>query len=845
MVPIRGAPPAVDSGCSYLSRVTLHDITDPGAVRRAIAEADALGEQPFLEKYGFGQSRRFRIASGGRSYPSKAILAAAHGYQYPERGPLAASDFSGGAQTTTRAQKLGFEILDVADDLGITLAQFMDLFKETPGEKFSGDHPASSTLHKAAQQIEALLPSQLDGAIVRASVGQGNWASVPWIAVLHPAITTSTQNGIYPVLLFHPDMESVEVTIAQGVTKLREALGRQKSYEQLQQRAIALRPNLTSLTAHGFIADSDYELGTSALARDYVASTIVHQRFDRAAMTTSDISDAVESSLQAYGDLLERGLLPTDDDIDSRGPKAVVVYVGQSAQANFQTGGQDGWWGWKEAPSGLQSLQIGDLIAFGSNFTAGSPRVDKASWQTHRLAEVTVGRITTPIQRTDQLVMPDELAGRAAYPWKIRFDQVGKEHDVALKPGDRLSDEASNAFRRSAITRGVGVMVPATGSRLFEEFLHDTQHHMISPTPASIMAAATAFNSAVDETGMIVRTADVQAFIAAIMTKPFAVLTGLSGSGKTQLAKRLGEWFGTDHRGRPRYLVVPVRPDWTGPEYLFGYPDVLRSKGTDEVWAVPDALEFMLRAAVEPREPFLLLLDEMNLAHVERYFADFLSGIESREPVLPELVRYESTWIATGNSQRIPLPRNLFVAGTVNVDETTYLFSPKVLDRAFTFEYRTTTAELDPSLRRPGPAGAAQDDHRATIAGIAADDDWHHNHPHREKNAIVRDLQSLHAMLTPSGHEFGHRVFYESLRYAAILDSVGLITRAEVLDRIVLTKILPKLHGTRSRLEKPLSELVAFAQGHEASDAFLPLTTAKAQRMLAVLREAQFVSFTE
>ena len=195
----------------------------------------------------------------------------------------------------------------------------------------------------------------------------------------------------------------------------------------------------------------------------------------------------------------------------------------------------------------------------------------------------------------------------------------------------------------------------------------------------NIAVAASTFVSAVEKTGMLLREDDVQAFLAALMTKPFAILTGLSGSGKTQLAKRLGEWFGSDSNGRPRYLVVPVRPDWTGPEYLFGYPDVLRSEGTEEVWAVPDALEFMLRAVKEKNEPFLLLLDEMNLAHVERYFADFLSGVESREPILPELELRNGRWTSIGNSQRLPLPRNLFVAGTVNVDETTYLFFPKCL----------------------------------------------------------------------------------------------------------------------------------------------------------------------
>jgi hypothetical protein len=819
-------------------------MTDREAVLRAMAEADEIGERLFLDKYGFGESRRYRIVHEGKNYPSKAILAAAHKYQFPDRGPLTHAEFSGGTQTTAKAKELGFEISVITDDLGVALARFMELFKETPGQQFSGEHPAYLALRNAAQRIEGLLPSRLAGASVKSSAGQGNWASVPWIAVLHPAVTSSTQQGVYPVLLFHPDMERVEVTVAQGVTKLKQTLGRPQAYQRLEKRAVKLRGELGSLLGEEFHADSDYDLGSSALGRDYVVSTVVHRRFSRQSLPTSEVSSKVRAVLAAYADLLDRGLLSDDEPSDLGGPRAVVVYVGQGASANFETGARDGWWGWRDPPTGLEAIQPGDLIAFGRGFDAGSPRVDSAIWQRNQVTEVTVGRITSPMKRTDQLIMPDELRGQAAYPWKIRFEHLGAERNVTLAPGARLSADASDGLRRSAINRGAGILIPIAGSPLLEGFMN-LAPITVDLAPANIAAAASGFVSA-EETGMLLRGDDVQAFLAALMTKPFTILTGLSGSGKTQLAKRLGEWFGSDRNGRPRYLVVPVRPDWTGPEYLFGYPDVLRSEGTKEVWAVPDALEFMLRAAREEKQPFLLLLDEMNLAHVERYFADFLSGVESREPILPELELDDGRWISKGNSQRLPLPRNLFVAGTVNVDETTYLFSPKVLDRAFTFEFRTSAAELDPELRRPGTAPAASSEHRAIVAGLAASDDWHHNHPHPEQDLLVEDLRTLHEILAASGHEFGHRVLYESLRFAALLGAMGFRSRPQVLDRIVLTKLLPKMHGTRSHIEKPLTNLLVFAQGaDDTTEALLPLTASKAGRMLAVLREAQFVSFTE
>jgi hypothetical protein len=110
------------------------------------------------------------------------------------------------------------------------------------------------------------------------------------------------------------------------------------------------------------------------------------------------------------------------------------------------------------------------------------------------------------------------------------------------------------------------------------------------------------------------------------------------------------------------------------------------------------------------------------------------------------------------------------------VDETTYFFSPKVLDRAFTFEFRTSTAELDPALRRPGTAAAASSEHRAVVAGLAANDDWQYNNRHPEQDRLVEDLRILHQILAASGHEFGHRGLYESLRYAAVLGAMGLAT---------------------------------------------------------------------
>lgn len=352
----------------------------------------------------------------------------------------------------------------------------------------------------------------------------------------------------------------------------------------------------------------------------------------------------------------------------------------------------------------------------------------------------------------------------------------------------------------------------------------------------------------------------VRAFISALATKPLVILTGLSGSGKTQIALRFGDWLGKERR-----MVVPVRPDWTGPDYLFGYEDALRSPVCGQrPWYVPPVLAFMLKAARDPHYPYLLVFDEMNLAHVERYFADFLSGVESGEPCLPNLEQDpEGNWvIPEGAAERIPMPENLFVVGTVNVDETTYMFSPKVLDRANTFEFRVATDDLEIALRKPIPLSPDEEDLVRGFLAVATDDDWQHVHPAPWQDEFAMHLRTVHRLLAESDFEFGHRVFYEALRYASMLASTGNASVEDALDQQIYQKVLPRLHGSRRRLEPLLRALGRFCYdlssepGSGVSTDFdpestherqprLPLSYQKIRRMFRSLRVNQFTSFTE
>jgi 5-methylcytosine-specific restriction enzyme B len=354
----------------------------------------------------------------------------------------------------------------------------------------------------------------------------------------------------------------------------------------------------------------------------------------------------------------------------------------------------------------------------------------------------------------------------------------------------------------------------------------------------------------------------VASFIASLVTKPLVILTGLSGSGKTQIAMRFGEWLGAG-----RLHVAAVRPDWTGAEALFGYEDGLKPQVDGKAaWTVPGPLEFMLKAAADPHHAYLLLLDEMNLAHVERYLSDVLSGMESGQRCLPDLVcGADGCWRTRGRSEmeRVPFPRNVWIVGTVNVDETTYMFSPKVLDRANTFEFRVETGDLSADARKPTKCAAGDDELVRGLLSIARDDDWQLTRPSSFADDLIPRLRQLHQLLCRYNLEFGHRVFYEALRFASLAEQAGLRELETVLDRIVMQKVLPRLHGSRRRLELPLLALALYCrdlpeslvsdqklptlevEAVSESGARLPSAHAKVVRMLQNLRLNQFASFTE
>lgn len=325
--------------------------------------------------------------------------------------------------------------------------------------------------------------------------------------------------------------------------------------------------------------------------------------------------------------------------------------------------------------------------------------------------------------------------------------------------------------------------------------------------------------------GLSVEETFFRRFCTSLFAKNFAILTGLSGSGKTKLAQAFATWIGESMSSQQ---IVPVGADWTSREQMLGYQDGIDSSR----YVTQAALNLIIEARKEENrnKPFFIILDEMNLSHVERYFSDFLSAIESGS----EIPMHEMEGDLQGVPSRLKLPDNLFVIGTVNVDETTYMFSPKVLDRANVIEFRVGVKdfvgfledpkkiELDRILGKGSHFGpilveeARKDVDKRLLQSLSEI-----NEPDGEEcdcfTTLQTELEILFRIFQSNGWDFGFRVGKEVSRFVYFHRQLSgddwKLTDA--LDAQIIQKLMPKLNGSESRLSNILKALAWYCSGRE------------------------------
>jgi MoxR-like ATPase len=299
----------------------------------------------------------------------------------------------------------------------------------------------------------------------------------------------------------------------------------------------------------------------------------------------------------------------------------------------------------------------------------------------------------------------------------------------------------------------------------------------------------------------------VHAALHSAQGKRFVLLAGLSGTGKTSMAqgyaKAYCEVLGLSHQGQ--YEQVAVWPDWTDPTALLGFVNPLANPPR---FQETRALRLLLNASTSPDKPYFLCLDEMNLARVEHYFAPFLSAMEGNDG---RLSIHSSRDPVDAIPPSIAWPTNLFILGTVNMDETTFPFSDKVLDRAFTFEF--WNVDLD------GWRAAAAE------RGVS-----------KALDQVFPVLKAMSNALKPARRHFGYRTCDEVLGFVSA--SSGTDPTA-ALDAAILAKVLPKVRGdSGGALPQAIADAIAVSASHG-----LGQTGEKLIQMQATLKELGAVRF--
>lgn len=307
----------------------------------------------------------------------------------------------------------------------------------------------------------------------------------------------------------------------------------------------------------------------------------------------------------------------------------------------------------------------------------------------------------------------------------------------------------------------------------------------------------------------------VAAYVTALRTKPFVLLAGVTGVGKSKLPALVAGATGGEA------VTVPVRPDWTGPAETLGYTDL---DGRFRAGAVLRAA----RRASEGDRFLTLVLDEMNLGRPEHYLAEVLSRMEQRAPtpdgyespplVTDTLAAEDATW------QAVRLSPALGIVGTVNVDESAHAFSRKVLDRAFVIElaahdlrtWQTSTSDASPAS---WPAAAWQP--RAIRLGDLADLT---DAEHRQVEGAVAAVAEASALLAAAGLDVGYRARDEVALFVLHATETPRAFRSgtgpvDPLDLALLMKVVPRIDGARAPTRAAAYGLLGWALDGAPADA--------------------------
>lgn len=652
--------------------------------------------------------------------------------------------------------------------------------------------------------VDVLYRSVIDKEqyLVKGSVGQGNWATVPWVCIFDRKVTTSATHGVYIVYLLSADGKTLYLTLNQGCTDLSNSVGKAKAIRQMREVAQKV---ISSVDCSGFETSNSISLGNDlpSLAQLYESGCICFKKYEQREVPSEEV---LRQDLSELLNIYQQYVI-----LQSREPAPRVT-------PSF----------WK--------ISHGNVV-----FTSE----EKAFYEQKRLALVAVdtnGKGLSKVSQGEDFMQNMKsgdvfylcYGNSVQYLCKLTSDELvpcpkkgeewfGRPYEIIAKSIDQTPYSAKH-YWWTPNDNSTCIRVPENDLLAFEQNIlkpyFDTSIYKLTgqmvvggEEEMSVKDTIGQIKNYIAAKGFSYNDGLIENFYLSLKSKPFVILAGISGTGKTRLVKLFAEAVGaTSANGR--YKLVPVRPDWSDSSDLFGHLD-LNGK------FVPGAIiDFVKKAEIDSARPYFLCLDEMNLARVEYYFSDVLSIIETRD--FDASGRIVSDWLvpdtyfgadgdAIGRYGKVPLPENLYIIGTVNMDETTFPFSRKVLDRANTIEF--SYVDLLPQMIGEG----AENERAQDLPNVFLKTKYlllpQCTTETEFVNELCVELQEINRILHLSNAHVGYRVRDEIVFYMLNNKNDELLDRDDALDNEIMQKILPRIQGSNASIKNMLCELFKHCAG--------------------------------
>ncbi|WP_219835388.1 MrcB family domain-containing protein [Paenibacillus sp. R14(2021)] len=672
---------------------------------------------------------------------------------------------------------------------------------------------------------------------VQGSIGQGNWVGIPWIAILDKRLNMTIQRGEYIVYLFAEDMSAVYLTLIQGVTEPLQRLKKKRAYPYFKQKSEEIRAILP-------LENLQLDDLVPGIGDDYQAAIIASVRYERGqvpndAQLLADLKNVVHN-YKLYAEIVAQKSPPTELPVFKYTiahlylTQGIINYLGQYPNqftsleeliahpgVIFKTG--DEIKNPKERAQHLgRAIQELGLITIEDNQYA----LTSLGWNYFQGFDLQIWQLSANQAELLRNYFSEEVAHDQA-------SNLIKVMNLAIALCEELENFTLVQFNEPFIAamgmeESWSTVTQESRSRFMLNWLEELQYlrksgdmytyeQPIKEEPVdnlSVMERIEAIKVFIRGKGFHFPQGLIENFYLSLKTKPFAILAGVSGTGKTKLVKLFAEALGaTSSSGQ--FTLIPVRPDWSDPSDLLGYKDLTGAFR-------PGKLAEVLAVAAQERnrhKPYFICLDEMNLARVEHYFSDLLSVIETqewREERIVTVPLIEAKSLAPEDQPLyggLALPDNVYLIGTVNMDETTHPFSKKVLDRANTIEFNYINLEQFPDLvgSQVEEAGG-----RAPNAFLRSEFlqliDAYAQHEELAKR-VTAQLVRVNGILEQVHSHVGFRIRDAVCFYMIYNEQFELMGEDEAFDLQLLQKILPRVQGSSSSVKRVLLQLMQVALG--------------------------------